>query len=101
MRFKPVTDSVCFEFEHMNFNISIADFVSNNPIRYPSGKISVLITKNGMDLSTKSLERLAKFIELRICGTISVSPNVMDIQPFEGDQFMQVLFDGLRTLFPM
>jgi hypothetical protein len=98
MKFAPVTNSVVFDFRYGRYTISIADYISNDSIHIPEGKISVMILKGSDQLSSKTVDRLARYVDQRVKGTVTANDSMIDINLEEDDQFMNHLMAGMRLL---
>jgi hypothetical protein len=88
--------SVTFEFVYGSYTINVADYI--NAMGRPEGKISVLVQKHGENLSSKTVERLAAYINQRIEGVAIGGVTVIEISIQHDDQFMNYLLDSIRIL---
>jgi hypothetical protein len=98
MKFGPITNSVTFEFKFVGYTINIADYVSDDNIPVPEGKLTVYISKNDETLSRDCLQLLAGYINHRTKGNTTVSVNVLVLDSQEDSDFMQALLAGLILL---
>lgn len=88
--------SVTFEFVYGPYTINVADYLDENG--RPEGKISVLIQKHGEDLSSKTVGRLAAYIDMRINGVAIGGNTVIEISIQQNDQFMNSLLNSIKIL---
>jgi len=93
MRFKTTSDSVIFEFNYKNFVFSIADYVDDE--FNPKGKVSILIERHGVSLSSKTVERIVAFIGDRIVGEVWTDNNLIEIDAANIDQAMLHLMEAV------
>lgn len=102
MEFKIATGSVSFEFVYKNYTINIADYYlyRQSNIIPPAGKISVMVQKRGYDLSTKSIERIANYLNPRMKGNVIACGNVIEVNLSDDDQFMYFLMNGIDMILP-
>jgi len=98
MRFKTTSKSVIFEFNYKNFVFSIADYVDDD--FNPKGKISILIEKHGVSLSSKTVERIAAFIGMRIVGQVWTNNDLIEINSANIDQAMLHLMEAVDAIVP-
>jgi hypothetical protein len=87
--------SVTFEFVYQAYTINIADYLDGAK---PEGKISVMVQRYGQDLSSKTVERLAAYVDQRISGVATACNNVIEINIRNDDQFMVHLFNAINLL---
>ena len=99
MEFTTSYKSITFEYLYKNVVISIADYLKGDGT--PEGKISVLIRKNGEDLSTKSVEMIAAHIQNRMTtGVAMACNNVIEINIGRREQFMYLLHNAIDIVLP-
>jgi uncharacterized membrane-anchored protein YjiN (DUF445 family) len=99
MEFTTGYNSITFEYLYKNVVISIADYLKGDGT--PDGKISVLIRKNGEDLSEKSVEMIAAHIQNRmIRGIATACNNVIEINIGRDEQFMYLLHNAIDVVLP-
>lgn len=94
-------NSVVFEFDYKNFEISIADYIGKDQgiLRF-GGKLSVLVTRYTRELSHDTVIKIAEYIGFRIRGNVLATGPLLDINVFEGDQFMATLMAALDVIIP-
>lgn len=98
MEFKAGTgNSIVFEFIYKSFNISIADYTNCGE---PENKISVVIDKHGQSLSSKTVERIAEYINHRIKGVAVACNGMLELNLYRDDQFMLILQNALDIIIP-
>ena len=98
MEFKTGTGtSVVFEFVYKSFNISIADYTNCGE---PENKISIVVDKHGKSLSSKTVERIAGYIQHRIKGTVGAYNGMLEVSLYRDDQFMLNLQNALDIIIP-
>jgi hypothetical protein len=88
--------SVTFEFVYQAYTINVADYLSESG--KPEGKISVMVQRYGQDLSSKTVERLAAYVNERIDGVAIACNNVIELNIRNTDQFMVHLFNAINLL---
>lgn len=100
MEFTTSFKSITFEYLYGTFTISIADYLMGDGT--PDGKISILIRKFGENLSTKSIERIAAYIQPRLIknGVVVACNNVIELNIDKSEQFMYHLHNALDIIFP-
>ena len=99
MEFTTSYKSITFEYLYKNVVISIADYLMGDGT--PEGRVSVLIRKNGDDLSNKSIEMIAAHIQNRMTkGIATPCNNVIEINIGRSDQFMYLLHNAIDVVLP-
>ena len=88
--------SITFEFVYESYTINVADYLDE--LGRPEGKISVLIQKHGENISSKTVERLAAYIDQRIKGVAVGGSTVIEISIQHDDQFMIHLLNSIKIL---
>ena len=89
--------SITFEFIYKNYTINFADYLINGQAE---GKISILIQKNGHDLSSKTVERLADYMMGYMKGVTCACNNIIEVAPQPNDQVMYYLMIAIDLIIP-
>lgn len=109
MKFRDIQNSVCFEFNYLNYRINVADYVTDNRddyTMYPDGKISVMIETGGESLPVKTLEEIEEYVQKRldldnnpsdVPAVVVACENCLELRVPEDSEFMTHLLECLRS----